>query len=72
MRKGEKGSLVVFANSVTKAEKNDAGDEVEREIHFLKGYTVFNVEQIEGLPEQYPDTSKSAFTRTKRSADVYL
>src|SRR5262249_34058388 len=53
VRKGEKGSLVVYANSVTKAEKNDAGDEVEREIHFLKGYTVCNVEQIDGLPEQY-------------------
>ena len=24
-----------------------------REIPFLKGYTVFNVEQIEGLPEHY-------------------
>ena len=53
VRKGEKGSLVVYANSVTKAERNDAGEEIEREIHFLKGYTVFNVEQIEGLPEQY-------------------
>ena len=53
VRKGEKGSLVVYANSVTKTDKNDAGEEIEREIHFLKGYTVFNVEQIEGLPEQY-------------------
>ncbi len=26
------------------------GEEAEREIPFLKGYTVFNVEQIEGLP----------------------
>src|ERR1035441_7312643 len=53
VRKGEKGSLVVYANSVTKTEKNDAGEDVERDIHFLKGYTVFNVEQIEGLPERY-------------------
>jgi len=53
VRKGEKGSLVVYANSITKNERNDTGEEVEREIHFLKGYTVFNVEQIEGLPEQY-------------------
>lgn len=53
VRKGEKGSLVVYANSITKSEQNDAGEDVEREIHFLKGYTVFNVEQIEGLPEQY-------------------
>src|SRR5439155_12664225 len=31
----------------------DSGVEVARDIHFLKGYTVFNVEQIEGLPAQY-------------------
>ena len=29
------------------------GDEIDRETHFMKGYTVFNVEQIEGLPEHY-------------------
>ncbi|WP_445081681.1 ArdC-like ssDNA-binding domain-containing protein [Rhizobium leguminosarum] len=27
--------------------------EVEREIPFLKAYSVFNVEQIDGLPDQY-------------------
>ena len=42
VRKGEKGSLVVYANSFTKTEQNDAGEDVEREIPFLKGYTVFN------------------------------
>jgi hypothetical protein len=31
----------------------DSGVEVARDIHFLKGYTVFKVEQIDGLPEQY-------------------
>ena len=29
------------------------GVDVACDIHFLKGYTVFNVEQIEGLPAQY-------------------
>jgi antirestriction protein ArdC len=53
VRKGEKGSLVVYADSIRKTAQNDADAEVEREIHFLKGYTVFNVEQIEGLAEQY-------------------
>jgi antirestriction protein ArdC len=48
VRKGEKGSLVVYANTVTKTEDDGAGNEVEREIPFLRGYTVFNVEQIEG------------------------
>ena len=53
VRKGEKGSLVVYANSITRTEEGDNGEETEREIHYMKGYTVFNVEQIEGLPEQY-------------------
>ena len=52
VRKGEKGSPVVYANSITRNE-TDSGVEVARDIHFLKGYTVFNVEQIEGLPAQY-------------------
>jgi antirestriction protein ArdC len=54
VRKGEKGSPVVYANSIRRTEvPADGGGEVEREIHYLKGYTVFNVEQIEGLPAQY-------------------
>jgi antirestriction protein ArdC len=53
VRKGEKGSLVVYANSITRTEEGGNGEEQEREIHFMKGYTVFNVEQIEGLPEEY-------------------
>ena len=52
--KGEKGSLVVYADSITRKETDDkTGDKIDREIPFLKGYTVFNVEQIEGLPEVY-------------------
>jgi len=66
VRKGEKGSLVVYANSVTKTEQNDAGEDVEREIHFLKGYTVFNVEQIEGLPEQYYVKPEPKFSPVER------
>ena len=54
VRKGEKGSPVVYANSITRTETDtDSGVDVARDIHFLKGYTVFNVEQIDGLPEQY-------------------
>jgi antirestriction protein ArdC len=66
VRKGEKGSLVVYANSVTKTEQNDAGEDVECEIHFLKGYTVFNVDQIEGLPEQYYVKPEPKFTAVER------
>ncbi len=54
VRKGEKGSLVVYANSVRRRDVDEeTGDEVEREIRFLRGYTVFNVEQIDGLADDY-------------------
>ena len=54
VRKGEKGSPVVYANAMTKTETDQAtGDETERSIRYLKGYTVFNVEQIEGLPDHF-------------------
>lgn len=54
VRKGEKGSLVVYANAITRTEHDeDTGEDFEREIPYLKGYTVFNVEQIDGLPDHY-------------------
>jgi antirestriction protein ArdC len=53
VRKGEHGSLVVYADRMTKTETNDKGEDIERQIPFMKGYTVFNTEQIEGLPEHY-------------------
>jgi len=53
VKKGERGNLVVYANTITKTEEQDDGSEEERTIPFMKGYTVFNVDQIEGLPEHY-------------------
>lgn len=53
VRKGEHGSLVVYANTVTRTETDENGDEQERDIPFMKGYTVFNVEQVEGLPAHF-------------------
>jgi antirestriction protein ArdC len=54
VRKGEQGSLVVYADRMTRAETDPAtGEDAERTIPFLKSYTVFNVEQIEGLPDYF-------------------
>lgn len=54
VRKGEKGSLVVYASTLTRTETDaDTGEETESAIPFMKGYTVFNVAQIEGLPDHY-------------------
>lgn len=53
VRKGETGSMVVFASHFTKTETDTAGEELDREIPFLKAYSVFNIAQIDGLPEKY-------------------
>jgi antirestriction protein ArdC len=53
VRKGERGNPVVYANTITKKEEGADGSEEERTIPFMKGYTVFNVEQIDGLPDHY-------------------
>ena len=53
VRKGERSSLVVYANTFTRTEENDAGEQEEHKIPFLKSYSVFNAEQIDGLPEHY-------------------
>ena len=54
VRKGEKGSPVTYADSFKKREQDqESGEELERQVRFLKQYTVFNVEQIDGLPAHY-------------------
>ncbi|MBY3211830.1 ArdC family protein [Rhizobium laguerreae] len=53
VRKGESGATVVFASRFTKSEDDGRGGEVEREVPFLRVYTVFNIEQIDGLPDHY-------------------
>ena len=53
VRKGEKSTLIVFTDRVTKTEKDETGQEQTREIPFLRHYYVFNGEQIDGLPEKF-------------------
>lgn len=53
VRKGEHGSPVVFASTFSKTEEDDSGESVDKQIPFLKQYTVFNAEQCEGLPDRF-------------------
>jgi antirestriction protein ArdC len=74
VRKGAKGSLVVYADRLHKTETGDDGEEVERDIYFMKGYTVFNVDQIEGLPEHYYATAAPQLDPVQRieAADLFF
>ena len=68
VRKGETGSTVVYANRLKRTETGDDGHDVEREIPFLKAYTVFNVEQIEGLPGAYQALAEPQLDAAQRIA----
>jgi len=80
VRKGEHGSLVVYANSITRTDEGSgegpAGPDgtTEREIFFMRGYTVFNVEQIEGLPAHYYAKPENPLPLSERieSADRFM
>ncbi|MBA4853761.1 ArdC family protein [Emticicia sp. BO119] len=57
IRKGEKGSQVIYADQITKEEENKEGEKEAVRIPFMKTYTVFNASQIEGLPQQFYETA---------------
>jgi len=75
VRKGEKGSPVVYANTLTRTETDEkTGEEIDQTIPFMKGYTVFNIEQIEGLPAHYYAPAKSQLNPDQRidAADAFF
>ncbi len=56
VRKGEKGTHIVYYSTFTKREELDNGETAEQKIPFLKTYVVFNAQQCDGLPSQFqPD-----------------
>jgi antirestriction protein ArdC len=75
VRKGEQGSLVVYADKIMRTDTDsDTGEESERAIPFMKGYTVFNVEQIDGLPERFhaqPDLKTEPVERIARADEFF-
>lgn len=53
VRKGEKGSQIIYADNLLKEQENKEGESEFVKIPFLKSYTVFNAGQIEGLPQHF-------------------
>ena len=74
VRKGEHGSTVVYANRITRTEAGDNGQNVERQIPFLKAYTVFNVDQVEGLPAHFHAVAEPQLDAAQRidHADAFF
>ncbi|MCQ0987222.1 ArdC family protein [Jiella marina] len=71
VRKGERGSPVVYASTFSKTETDEkSGEETERDIPFMKGYTVFNAEQVEGLPERFYQLAPPQLDPVERNAEA--
>lgn len=72
VRKGEKGVPVVYyGNATTTRQDARTGEEREEEFRFLKSYTVFNIDQIEGLSERFApapiETPAPAFAKIQQA-----
>jgi antirestriction protein ArdC len=53
VRKGEKGTRIVFFKSLELEGENAAGEAETRRIPLLRTYTVFNADQVDGLPARF-------------------
>lgn len=59
VRKGEKGTKIVFFKKLDITDQDEqTGEEIERSVPMLRTYTVFNVDQIDGLPDKPEFASK--------------
>jgi antirestriction protein ArdC len=57
VKAGSKSTLVVYSDHYDKTEQADGGEETTRQLWFLRGYHVFNVEQTDSLPKHYYATA---------------
>ena len=55
---------------MTKTVTDEKGEDVEKHIPFMKGYTVFNVEQIENLPAHYYARAEPQHTTALKRIDA--
>lgn len=70
VRKGERGATVVYANQIVREEADETGKGVEQRIPFLKAYTVFNVDQIDGLADRYGESEALVINPDERVARI--
>lgn len=73
VRKGEKGSTVVYANKIDVADdRAEAGEDDKRSVAFLKRYTAFNAQQIDGIEAKYPAPAPMITTTNPDERDAEL
>lgn len=72
VRKGEKGTKIVFFSPVEKTSRNAAGDEETEKYAVLKSYFVFNAGQVEGAEVPVPAASRTEFECHQESEQLIL
>lgn len=74
VRRGETGAVSVYYTSFNKHEAHpETGQDVVRSIRFLRHYTVFNVDQIDGLPPYFyasASASETPAVPSNRQAEI--
>jgi antirestriction protein ArdC len=71
VRKGEKSALVLYFDTIRKEDE----DGEEKVIPFIKGYRVFNADQIDGLPADYyiqPEPARDLGTEADPALDAFF
>ena len=53
VRKGEKACKVIKAGQAVSRDTRDLPEDEQRHVNFMRQYAVFNVEQIDGLPDRF-------------------
>jgi antirestriction protein ArdC len=71
VRKGEHGTPVFFVSALEREEKNAKGELIERHVPFWKSFAVFNIAQVDGLPERLPVAPRPEIERLA-SVEAYL
>jgi antirestriction protein ArdC len=76
LRKGSKGRRVFFWNTFDKIETDDSGEKTLRKIPYLRTYTVFKVDDCEGIQSRWltkaPNTTISPIKQAETMVNQYL
>lgn len=72
VRKGEKASLIVFWKWTEKPEEDEKGVIKMKPVPFLRYFTVFNTEQVEGIEDHIPDReSQRPFDPIGKAQEIF-
>ena len=72
VRKGEEGTAIVFTKQIAVEDVTAGGEVSPRRIPVLRGYTVFNVAQVEGLPDRLHAVPEGRPTGERHAAAARL